>query len=94
MAGAMMQGGMKSQMPQMIIEQEEIGKLVNELMKSLAAIQNEKDSAALKKKLAQHDELLRSLQTKVQSQSRMMNMMQHMMSGSMMGRGGSSETKK
>jgi hypothetical protein len=75
--GGMMSGGM-------MMGQNETGKLVDQLMKSFAAIEAEKDPAALKEKLAEHGSLLKELQTKVQSQSHMMDMMQHMMGGSMM----------
>jgi hypothetical protein len=83
-------GPMMSQMPSMMTGQTETEKLVDELQKSLAAIEAEKDPASLKAKLAEHSALLKQLQAKAQSQSRMMDMMQHMMSSSMMG----GETKK
>ena len=50
-----------------------------------AAIEAEKNPTARRKKLAAHGALLDELQTKVGAQSHMMDMMQHMMSGSMMG---------
>ncbi len=80
--GGMMAGKM---MPQMMMGQNETGKLVDQLIHSLAAIEAEKDPAALKAKLTEHGSLLKELQTKVQGQSHMMEMMQHMMGGSMMG---------
>jgi len=83
--GGMMSGNMMTQMPKMMMGQTETGKLVDQLVKSFAAIEAEKDPAALKATLAEHGGLLKELQTKVQSQSRMMDMMQHMMGGSMMG---------
>src|ERR1700680_955678 len=76
---------MMSQMPRMTMEQNEAGKLVDQLIRSYAAIEAEKDPAALKEKLAEHGALLKELQTRVQGQSHMMEMMQHMMGGSMMG---------
>jgi hypothetical protein len=77
----MMSGDMMSQMPQMMIGQSETAKLVDLLTKSLAAIEAEKDPAKLKDKLAEHGSLLKELQMKVQAQSHMMELMQHMMGG-------------
>jgi hypothetical protein len=77
--GGMMSGDMMSQMPQMMIGQSETAKLVDLLTKSFAAIEAEKDRAKLKDKLAEHGSLLKELQAKVQAQSHMMEMMQHMM---------------
>jgi hypothetical protein len=74
--GGMMAGKM---MPQMMMGQNETGKLVDQLIKSFAAIEAEKDPAALKAKLAEHSALLKELQTKVQGQAHRMEMMQHMM---------------
>jgi len=73
-AGGMMSGGMMG-------GQNETGKLVEQLMKSFSAIEAEKDSTALKAKLAEHGSLLKELQTKIQAQSHLMDMMQHMMGG-------------
>jgi hypothetical protein len=84
--GGMMSGNMMIQMPKMMMSQTETGKLVDQLVKNFAAIEAEKDPAALRAKLAKHDALLKELQTKVQAQSHMMEMMQHMMmGGAMMG---------
>lgn len=82
--GGMMSGNGMSQMPQMMMGQNETGKLVDQLTKSFAAIEAEKDLAALREKLAEHGLLLKELQAKVRAQSHMMDMMQHMMGGSMM----------
>ena len=68
----------------MMMGQNETGKLVEQLMRSFAAIDAEKDPAALKEKLTEHGSLLKDLRTKVQAQSHMMDMMQHMMGGNMM----------
>jgi hypothetical protein len=73
-AGGMMSGGM-------MMGQNETGKLIEQLMKSFAAIEAEKDSTALKAKLAEHGSLLKELRTKTQAQSHMMDVMQHMMGG-------------
>lgn len=72
----MMSGGM-------MMGQNETGKLVDQLMKSFAEIEAEKDPKALQAKLAEHGSLLKELETKVQAQSYMMDMMQQMMGGSM-----------
>lgn len=83
-------------MGQMMTGQAETAKLVDELQKSLTAIEAaQNDPAVFKAKLAEHGELLKQLQAKVQDQSRMMDMMRHMMSGSMMGKGtaGGANTK-
>jgi YD repeat-containing protein len=58
--------------------------LGHRLMASLTAIELEKNSSARKQKLAEHGALLKELQTKVQAQSNMMEMMQHMMAAGMM----------
>ena len=79
--GGMMSGDMMSQMPQMMIGQSETAKLVDLLTKSFAVIEAEKDRAKLKDKLAEHGSLLKELQMKVQAQSHMMELMQHMMGG-------------
>ena len=76
-AGGMMSGGM-------LMGQNEIGKIVEQLIQSFAAIQAEKDPTAIKAKLVQHGALLKELQAKVQDQAHMMDVMQHMMVGSMM----------
>jgi hypothetical protein len=78
-----MMGGMMS--GNMMMGQNETGKLVEQLMQNLAAMEAEKDPAALKTKLAEHSALLKELQAKVQRQGHMMEMMQHMMGGMMAG---------
>lgn len=84
-SSGMMSGEMMPRMmPQMMMGQTDTAKLTDVLLKSFAAIEAEKDPAALKAKLAEHGALLKQLQAKVESQSHMMEMMQHMMSGSMM----------
>jgi len=77
-AGGMMSGGM-------MMGQNDTAKLVEQLTKSFAAMEAEKDPTALKAKLAAHGVLLNELQAKVQAQSHMMDMMQHMMGGAAMG---------
>jgi len=83
-------GGMMSQMPQMMTTQKQTAKLVSEITTSFAAIEAEKDPAALKQKLVAHGALLKELQAKIDAHSALMEMMQHMMGGSMM----NSEPKK
>jgi hypothetical protein len=68
----------------MMMGQNDTAKLVDQLTKSFAAIEAEKNPTARKKKLAAFGVLLKELQAKVQAQSHMMDMMQHMMAGSMM----------
>jgi len=79
--------GMKSgnMMSQMMTGQSETARLVDQLMKSFAAIESENDPTAMREKLAEHGVALTKLQTTVQAQSRRMNMIQNMMSGGMMG---------
>jgi len=79
-------------MPQMMITQQKVNTLANQLLKSFAIIQNEKDPAVLQKELAEHGALLKELQAEIQGQSQAMEkmhgemmMMGHMMGGSMMG---------
>lgn len=85
-------GNMMSQMPQMMMGQHETAKIVDQLVESLAAIESENDPTALKAKLSAHGKLLKGLQSKTQSQSHMMEMMQHMMNGSMMSSAASEDT--
>jgi hypothetical protein len=74
-------GGMMSQMQkmmlQMMMDQAATSKLVEQLIQGLAAIEAEKDPAALQAKLAEQEALLKELQTKVQAHSQMMEKMQH-----------------
>jgi hypothetical protein len=61
---------------------------------SFAAIEAEEDGTALKTKLAEYGSLLKELQTRVQAQSHMLDMMQHHMTGgAMMGEDKSAEHK-
>lgn len=87
---------MSAKMPQMITTQQEVSTLANQLLKSFAAIENEKDPIVLQKKLAEHGALLKELQPKLQGQSQMMEKMhgQMMMMGHMMGSMMGDEQKK
>jgi hypothetical protein len=82
MSGEMM-SQMMSQMPPMMVGQYDTAKLVDQLTTSFAAIEAEKNPTARKKKLAAFRVSLKELQAKVQAQSHMMDMMPHMMAGSM-----------
>jgi hypothetical protein len=68
---------MMSHMQQMKMGQDETRKLLDQLLTTFAAIETEKDPAALKQKLAEHGALLKQLQTKAQAHAHMMDM--HMM---------------
>jgi len=79
----------------MMAEHAEAAKLVDQLVNGFAAIESEKDPAALKEKLAEHGKFLKELQTKLQGQSQMMEQMHgKMMGGKMMGGKMSIEDKK
>lgn len=81
--GSMMSSEMMSQMPPMMMGQNETAELVDRLVTSFAAIEAEKNPTTRKKNLAAFGVSLKELQTKIQAQSHMMDMMQHMMAGSM-----------
>jgi hypothetical protein len=76
-----MTGQMMGQMGQMMTTRAELAKVTDQLVNGFAAIENEKDPAALKQKLAEHGKLLKELQTKLQGQSHMMEHMHGMMMG-------------
>jgi hypothetical protein len=78
-AGKMMSGGMMSHMPEMMKMHSETTQLVDRLAKSLAAIEAEQNAETLKVRLTEHGALLKELQAKVERESKMMDMMQHMM---------------
>ncbi len=68
----------------MMPQHEEMGKLIDQVSKSAAALQKEKDPAVLQKKVAEHAALAKSLQTKFQEHSKtMQQMMQKMGPGQM-----------
>jgi hypothetical protein len=77
-----MQGMRPQQMQQMMTQHQEIEKLIDQLVKDFAALENEKDPAVLKKKLAEDSALLKRLQTSFHSG--MMGMMGQMTAHSMM----------
>ena len=82
------QGGMTSpdmmpQHEQMMSQHQETAKVIDQLVNSFSALENEKDPAVLKTKLAEHGALLKQLQSKFQESSGMMDMMGQMMHHSM-----------
>jgi len=73
--GQGMMGGMTGMMGQMGTHHQQMTTLMNKLMESMKAIQNEKDPAALKSKLAEHQALLLQMRGHMAEQSKMMQMM-------------------
>lgn len=67
---------MAEHMAEMKGEHREMAQLVEKITQSFAAIQSEKDPAALSAKLAAHSALLKELETKVQAGSKMMEQME------------------
>lgn len=71
---------MMAQHQKMMAQHQEIGKLIDELAKDFAALQNENDPAQLRKKLAEGNAKLTELQSKFQAASgMMMGQMDHSM---------------
>jgi hypothetical protein len=70
MTGMMSQ--MNQRMGQMMTNHQQMTGLMNKLMDSMKAIQNEKDPAALKQKLAKHRALLEQMRTQMMQQGGMM----------------------
>lgn len=62
-------------------EAAETSKLAGQLQKSFEAIEAEKDPAALKTKLAEHGDLLKEMQAKIDAHTHRMEMMHNMMGG-------------
>lgn len=81
--GGMMSSDMMSQHQQMMSQHQELRTLIDQLNQSYAALENEKNPAVLKSKLAEHGALLKQLQSKFQESSGMMDMMGQMMRHSM-----------
>lgn len=79
-AKSKMGGGMMGQMAEhkseMMGGHREVAQLVDRLAQSFAAIQAEKNPAALTKALAEHGALLKELQTKIQAHGAMMEKME------------------
>lgn len=77
-AQGMMGGGMMmGTMSQMMTHHQQMTELMNKLTQNMTAIQNEKDPAALKAKLAEHQALLEQMREQMTQQGGMM----HNMSG-------------
>ena len=72
--GGMMSQDMMAQHQQMMSQHQELGKLIDRLNTSFAALEDEKNPTLLKKKLAEHGALLKELQSKFQQNSGMMGM--------------------
>lgn len=73
--------GQMDHMSAMMGEHREVADLVAKLSQSFAALQAEKDPAALAKKIAEHGVLLKELEAKIQAHSTMMEMMEKMEKG-------------
>jgi hypothetical protein len=71
----MMGGGMMRMMGEMTTHHQQMSTLMNKLMESMSAIQNEKDSEALKSKLAEHQALLNQMHSQMTQQGKVMQMM-------------------
>jgi hypothetical protein len=68
----MMRGGT---MGQMAAHHQQMAELMEKLMQSMTALQNEKDPEALKSKLAEHQALLNQMHGQMMRQGQMMQMM-------------------
>jgi hypothetical protein len=73
--GAMMGGGMVGMMGQMTTHHEQMSALMNKMIESMTAIQGEKDTEALKSKLAEHRALMNQMRSQMMQQGNMMQMM-------------------
>ena len=71
-AGPMGHGVM---MGHMMIQHQEMSQLMNKMMQSMTAINNEKDPAKLKALLAEHAALMDQMRTKMMGQGKMMQNM-------------------
>lgn len=66
---------MNHMMGQMMTHHQQMADLMTKLMDSMKAIENEKDPAALKQKLAEHRALLEQMRTQMMQQGGMMHQM-------------------
>jgi len=73
--GQGMMGQGQGMMGQMTTHHQEMTTLMNKLMESMKAIQGEKDPAALKSMLADHQALLEQMRSHMTQQGKMMQMM-------------------
>lgn len=84
--------GMMGMMGQMMTHHQQMTGLMTKLMDSMTAIENEKDPAALKSKLAEHQALLEQMRTQMMQQGGMMQNMSGQMH-KMMGDSNKENTK-
>jgi hypothetical protein len=93
--GVMGQGmtgqGMTGMMGQMSTHHQTMTTLMNKMMESMAAIQDEKDPEALKSKLAEHQALLNQMRSQMMQQGKMMQMMNGQIKQSCPGTGDTSK---
>ena len=73
--------GMTDMMSQMTKQHKDMSDQMNKLMQSMTALQNEKDPAVLKSKLAEHAALVAQMRTRMMQAGDMMQRMSGMMSG-------------
>jgi len=71
----MMMNMMMGQMGQMMAQSQQMNDTMNKLMQSMTAIENEKDPAALKAKVAEHRALMEQMRGQMMQQGGMMQMM-------------------
>ena len=71
----MMMNMMTGQMGQMMTQHQQMNDTMNKLMQSMTAIENEKDPAALKAKVAEHRALMEQMRGQMMQQGGMMQMM-------------------
>ena len=83
----MMSKDMMAQHRMMMTQHQEMGKLIDQLLQGVSALENEKDPVRLKKELAEHAGLLRELQNKFRQNSAMMETEQTSEHSLMMQRG-------
>lgn len=91
MGGGVMGQGMTGMMGQMSTHHQTMTTLMNKMMESMAAIQNEKDPEALKSKLAEHQALLNQMRSQMMQQGKMMQMMNGQIKQSCPGTGDTSK---
>ena len=75
-------------MGQMMTRHQQMNETMTKIMQSMAAIENEKDPAALKAKLAAHRALIEQMRNQMMEEGGMMQQMQNMMQQMMGGMGG------
>jgi ElaB/YqjD/DUF883 family membrane-anchored ribosome-binding protein len=71
----MMMNMMMGQVDQMMTQHQQMNDTMNKLMQSMAAIESEKDPAALKTKIAEHRALMEQMRGQMMQQGGMMQMM-------------------